>query len=733
MPTYYDYNRVVMGPEESRNLVGALIICCFLTMALDVTTPEVVFFVALCILMLAEVMTLNEVLAGFANEGLITIGALFLVIGTIEKSHCIDYGARLAFGMRNSPFWGKLRLYTSSFFISLLFNNIPQVAILIPIVKDWAKLRGIASSQLLIPLSYTVLAGGMLATIGTSTNLAVNALLAGDKANREQFNFFDPAVVGLPGGAVLIMYMIIAGPHMLPHHPELVEIEDVRHKSHVAELTFEKSSKFVGFPVRDILGRFGVSYKMYLKIRRPLATAVSTEVVDESGIKVEETTHFFKSVEETPVSFPKDPKAMRDMASVESTKVEPKAAPRPPRFPLLEAIGAYFAGHIATVKSRWNEFILANLPKLYVVDPSVDGIFTEKYASPVFGTYEDLYGDDEIEVQAGDTMFIGDAATVYGNLSKTMPWERTGLKGYGDISLIDYHIYGNSIVRVTLAGSSHYIGSNVANVAINFSAKYAAAIVSVRSKDATVAETVPDKLDATHDHVLGAGDSILVITSRKIVEEFTRDPQFLSVDIVGETCEPVHSWTIFPIFMFMTVVSLVASEQVEMCPAAMSMAAFLFVGGWLLPKEIETFVDIRLLMLMGASISFAKSMETTGLAKSIAIGVAGSVGDATNGLWVFYLATLIITEIISNNAAAAIMYPISVALADELKVSYKPFAMIVMQAASMAFMCPIGYPTHVMVWRPGQYGFLDFMYFGAIPNVIWWVMTCIIVPAVWPF
>ena len=725
MPTYYDYNRVIMDQEQSQNLVAALIVVCFVVMALDVTTPEIVFFVALCILMLSEVMTLADVLAGFSNEGLVTIGALFLVIGTIEKSHCIDYGARLAFGMRNSPFWGKVRLYVSSYFISLLFNNIPQVAIMIPIVKDWAKLRGIASSQLLIPLSYSVLAGGMLATIGTSTNLAVNALLAGDKKNREQFNFFDPAVVGLPAGAVLVAYMVIAGPYMLPHHPEVEEIEDIRHKTHVAELKFEKSSKFVGFPVRDILGRFGVSYKLFMKIRRPLpAVSGSTEVVDEAGVSIQvETTHFF----------PKDAKSMKEKADSESVKVEPPKAPRPSRFPLLEGVGKYFADMVQVGKSKWKEFQEVNLPKLYAVNPTVDGTFTENYSSPAAGTYEDLYGDDEVEVQAGDTLFIGDAATLMENLSKTMPWERTGLKGYGNISIMDYNIYGNTIVRVTLAGSSEYIGSTVANVVADMSAKFASAIVSVRSKDATVAETVPEKLDASHDHVLGAGDSIMLITTRKLVDTFTKDSQFLSVDIVGKTCEPVHAWTIFPIFMFMTIVSLVASEQIEMCPAAMSMASFLFVGGWLLPKEIETFVDIRLLMLMGASISFAKSMELTGLAKTIAVGIAGKVSDPTNALWIFYVATLVITEIISNNAAAAIMYPISVALADELGVSYKPYAMVVMQAASMAFMCPIGYPTHVMVWRPGQYVFLDFMYFGAIPNVIWWVMTCIIVPAVWPF
>jgi len=90
------------------------------------------------------------------------------------------------------------------------------------------------------------------------------------------------------------------------------------------------------------------------------------------------------------------------------------------------------------------------------------------------------------------------------------------------------------------------------------------------------------------------------------------------------------------------------------------------------------------------------------------------------------------TEVISNNAAAALMYPISVKLADAMGVSYKPFAMVVMNAASMAFMCPIGYPTHIMVWGPGKYSFFDFCKFGLVPNFLWLVITCLIAPAVWP-
>lgn len=142
-------------------------------MALELSSPEVCFLVALSVLMLAQVLKMDDVLSGFANDGLVTIGSLFLVVGAMEKSHILEYGARLAFGTSANTRISIFRYLSSSFLISALFNNIPQVAIMVPIVKDWAKQKGIPSSQLMMPLSYSVLAGGMLATIGTSTNLVI--------------------------------------------------------------------------------------------------------------------------------------------------------------------------------------------------------------------------------------------------------------------------------------------------------------------------------------------------------------------------------------------------------------------------------------------------------------------------------------------------------------------------------------------------------------------------------
>lgn len=107
-----------------------------------------------------------NIISGFSNESMITIGTLFLVIGAVEKSHIVDYFARKAFGMTGSTQIAMIRMYTACFALSIFFNNTPLVAILIPVVKDWGRVRGVSASQLLMPISYSVLAGSFVSMIG---------------------------------------------------------------------------------------------------------------------------------------------------------------------------------------------------------------------------------------------------------------------------------------------------------------------------------------------------------------------------------------------------------------------------------------------------------------------------------------------------------------------------------------------------------------------------------------
>ena len=142
---------------------------------------------------------------------------------------------------------------------------------------------------------------------------------------------------------------------------------------------------------------------------------------------------------------------------------------------------------------------------------------------------------------------------------------------------------------------------------------------------------------------------------------------------------------------------------------------------------------MRLLFLIATSISFAKSIKTSGLDIEIAGILNSSHASPLGALFLVYTICLILTEILSNNAAAALMYPIAVAYADELKVDYKPFAMVVLFSASAAFACPTGYQTHMMVWQPGGYSFFDFVKFGLPIDIIYMIGACLLTPAVWPF
>ncbi|RYH05325.1 TRAP transporter large permease subunit [archaeon] len=205
------------------------------------------------------------------------------------------------------------------------------------------------------------------------------------------------------------------------------------------------------------------------------------------------------------------------------------------------------------------------------------------------------------------------------------------------------------------------------------------------------------------------------------------------VSSVGALPKPLTFYSLFPLFIFMTMLVLVASEYISMCPAALTVTAVYFMGGWIKPDDIPKMVDIRLLMLMGTSLSFATAMTKSGLALKIAEQINNSNPSNFGALLLVYAITLVITHLISNNATAALMYPVGTALADELGVSFKPFAMCVLFASTAGFMSPIGYQTHVMVWGPGGYRFRDFMIFGFVPNLIYWFIACGLIPLLYPF
>ncbi|HEY5612788.1 MAG TPA: SLC13 family permease, partial [Lysobacter sp.] len=128
-------------------------------------------------------------------------------------------------------------------------------------------------------------------------------------------------------------------------------------------------------------------------------------------------------------------------------------------------------------------------------------------------------------------------------------------------------------------------------------------------------------------------------------------------------------------------------------------------------------------------------LQHSGGADWLAQNTIGLVGKSNPVvvLAVIYLMTSVMTEVMSNNAAAVLVVPIAIATAESLGVDAKPFLVAVAFAASTAFASPVGYQTNAMVHAAGGYRFIDFTRIGLPLNIIFWIMAVLLIPRYFPF
>jgi len=114
-------------------------------------------------------------------------------------------------------------------------------------------------------------------------------------------------------------------------------------------------------------------------------------------------------------------------------------------------------------------------------------------------------------------------------------------------------------------------------------------------------------------------------------------------------------------------------------------------------------------------------------------GVLGSIAHGNRVLLIaaVYLVTAACTEVMSNNAAAALLVPIAISAGESLGIDPRPFAVAVAIAASMSFITPLGYQTNLMVYGPGGYRFADFVRIGVPMAILCFIVAVVVIPMVW--
>jgi di/tricarboxylate transporter len=281
------------------------------------------------------------------------------------------------------------------------------------------------------------------------------------------------------------------------------------------------------------------------------------------------------------------------------------------------------------------------------------------------------------------------------------------------------------LVELVLSPSSHLVGETVRDS--GFRSTYNAAIISISREGARLEGKLGDVR-------LRAGDTLLVETDQNFVERHKYNREFLLVSSLKNSAPPdfARAPIAFAILLGMLVVA--GAEWVPLFQASFIAAGLMVASGCVTLSVARRSIEYPVLAGIAASFALGFALAESGAAELL----AGWIGDIARGdpfwaLVVLYVSTVVMTEMITNNAAGVLMFPIAMAVAQDGNVSYLPYVICVMVGASAGFITPIGYQTNLMVYGPGGYRWADYIRFGTPLSILVGIATVLILPLVWPF
>lgn len=336
------------------------------------------------------------------------------------------------------------------------------------------------------------------------------------------------------------------------------------------------------------------------------------------------------------------------------------------------------------------------------------------------------YPEDDTKLKVGDTLLVR------GDMTKIKEVLANGLvrisEGLGNKTFPEDE---TTLIEVVLLPNSDIIGKRLKDV--DFLQRFQSRILAIRQRG-------KEWFKNLENIKLKAGDVLLIQTNNSGYKVFMEAQNEKSSPFVTTRQLPVRKINKRKLYTALTVITGVIAMAsfgiADIATLAICGIIALNVTRVINMQDAYRAVDWQVIFMIAGALSLEKAMSTSGLSDHIASFLTHDIGKNLGPIAVIsvlYLLTSILTEIMSNNAAVALLAPISISLSESLGVSALPFLVAVAFAGSASFMTPVGYQTNTMVFSAGNYKFTDFTKVGGPLNLIFWILATILIPILYPF
>lgn len=541
---------------------------------------------------------------GFGHEALIAVCALMVVGQGLVNTGALQPVARgLGKLWSKSPFLTFLLTLVAGAVLSAFVNNTPVVVLLLPVLISVCVRNRQSPNSVLMPMGFATIIGGMVTTIGTSTNLLVVSL-AGDLGVAE-FGMFDFAKPAMLAGIVAVAYLWLVAPKLLPQRE--FQLLDYSPRLFDTRLRLNENSPIVGKTLAEAIATAGGDMKV-VRIRRKNTILMPLPDVElKSGDRLR--------VQDSPSNLMAYTDALQATMVSEDQEVISDANP-------LEAEGQSIA---------------------------------------------------EIAVVQGSSL------------------DKTSLR-YAQV-LLRYQL---TVLALHRAG-----------------------------------EEIWRPREELHDVVLQPGDVLLVQGPSTRVAELKQDGQFLVLDATIDL--PQTRRAPLALGVLIAVIATAAFGVVPIAISAVAGAVFMVISGCLNMASALRSVSPSVYFVVVASLALGQALITTGATGYITAAFVGATVDAspTVVMSLLMLMLAILTNVVSNNAAAVIGTPIAVGIATQLNLPAEPFVLAVLFGANMSYATPMAYQTNLLVMSAGNYRFSDFVRVGLPLTIIMWLTLTFLLSAMY--